>query len=565
MQYKTIMNRLLTLAVLSLSAVFAMAQPKNAGRALLKLTTYDEAGKVVKTVNAFVCGDASTAVASFDAFNGAARAVAVDLKGTTYNVVRILGASNDYDLVKFSIDGKGAPLPLLEGSGKNQKAGTTLYLVSSPDGKREVVTRASVLKAEEYENYGFYDVTVANTAAHFGCPLVDARGNVVAVVKKNLSKGAANAYAVDVHLANDLCINAQSALNSDLRKILMPKALPAEEKDAYSYVYLMGNLNDSQYGTALSDFISAWPNNPEGYVMRADASVANKDYAQADADYAKALSLANDNFRADAIHYAYSRAIYNRCLDEKDGQAGTWTFDKSYDEAVMAYDANPLSQYLVQQGCCLFAKKDYVAAREKFRQVNAGHYGTNETFYYEVLSAERCGASQQEVLTLMDSVVAHCTKPYDLTAAQYLFERARRLDQAGEYRKAYADLKDYEQTVGPRRLTDEFYYQRGKVAEKAKMYQQALEDLETARGFNASSRDFYDLEIAALYVNIGEYDKAISLCEEILKNLPESADCYRFMGICYGEKGNKTKAKENFNRAKQLGDDTADGLMQKYM
>ena len=36
------------------------------------------------------------------------------------------------------------------------------------------------------------------------------------------------------------------------------------------------------------------------------------------------------------------------------------------------------------------------------------------------------------------------------------------------------------------------------------------------------------------------------------------------MGICYGEKGNKAKAKENFNRAKQLGDDTVDELMQKY-
>ena len=558
------MNRFFSLTVLVLSAMIAMAQPKNVGRALLKLTTYDNSGKVLKTVNAFVCGDASTAVASFDAFNGAARAEAVDLKGTKYNVVRILGADNDYDLVKFSIDGKCTPLPVQKGSGKNQKAGTSLYLVTSPDGKREAVSRVSVLKAEEYEDYGFYDVSVGNQAANFGCPLVDAQGNVVAVVKQNLSKDATNAYAIDANLANDLNVTARSVLNADLRKILIPRALPNNEKDAYSYVYLMRNLNDSQYATALSDFITAWPENPEGYVLRADTHIANKDYDQTDADYEKALSLANDNFRADAIHYAYSRAIYNKCLEEKEGQVATWTFDKSYDEAVKAYEANPLSQYLVQQGCCLFVKKDFPAALEKFKQVNASPYATNETYYYEVLSAERCGASQQEVLVLMDSVVTHCPKPYDMTSAQYIFERAKRLDLAGEYRRAYADLKTYEETVGPKRLTDEFYYQRGKVAEKAKMYQQTLEDLETARGFNATSRDFYNLEIAALYVNIGEYDKSIALCEEILKSLPESADCYRFMGICYGEKGNKAKAKENFNRAKQLGDDTVDELMQKY-
>ena len=96
--------------------------------------------------------------------------------------------------------------------------------------------------------------------------------------------------------------------------------------------------------------------------------------------------------------------------------------------------------------------------------------------------------------------------------------------KATRYRDAVADYNKYEQLIGPRNLNEQFYDLRSQAEEKAHMYQQAIDDLHTAIAL-ASNPIPYQIDEAALLLNIGEYQKAIEIAQQVAKKLPNNADC----------------------------------------
>ena len=105
-------TKLTLLLLLFQTATLTWASPLNllsatddAGKALLKLFTYDAEGKLLHTGTAFFISEQAEGVTTYTLMQGASRAEVIDTKGKKYAVSRILGANSTTDLVKFSVEG----------------------------------------------------------------------------------------------------------------------------------------------------------------------------------------------------------------------------------------------------------------------------------------------------------------------------------------------------------------------------------------------------------------------------------------------------------------------------
>ena len=74
----------------------------------------------------------------------------------------------------------------------------------------------------------------------------------------------------------------------------------------------------------------------------------------------------------------------------------------------------------------------------------------------------------------------------------------------------------------------------------------------------------YYAEKASLEVRVGLYDQAIQTAQECIQIAPDNSDGYLFLGVAQCLKGQKTEGIANLQKAKDLGDAQAQGLIEKY-
>ena len=112
-------------------------------------------------------------------------------------------------------------------------------------------------------------------------------------------------------------------------------------------------------------------------------------------------------------------------------------------------------------------------------------------------------------------------------------------------------------------MNDLFYYYREQAYYGGRMFKQALEDIEKA--VRISPKDvIYLAELGAVNLRIARYDEAISHLKEALSIDPALSACYRLIGYCQAQQGKTTEACENFAKAKELGDELVNLLIEKY-
>ena len=75
---------------------------------------------------------------------------------------------------------------------------------------------------------------------------------------------------------------------------------------------------------------------------------------------------------------------------------------------------------------------------------------------------------------------------------------------------------------------------------------------------------FYLAERASLQVRVGLHNEAIETAQEIIKLEPQSSDGYLFLGLAQCLKGQKAEGVKNLQKALELGDPQAEGLIEKY-
>lgn len=548
--------------------LLALAQnPETAHRAVVKVATFTAHGDTLHTTYGYFQAQTGRVVTLFSAFKGAVRATVTDWKGHTHAVTRIAGASANYDMAVVQTDAPTKSTVGLTAAPTPTERGTTgLLQACYSTRKNDRPEPTAIATVEPSETFRYYTFTTPNEERFFGCPVVDAQGRAVAMVQRNVIKNAITACGMDAALADSLRVKSTSAFNADLNAIGIAKLLPDHREEAYSYVYMLvrSSVDSTLIATALADFMHAWPDYAPIYADAAVFHAGRGNYARADELLQKGIALNDDN-RA-TLYDTQSALMYHKVTSRPADVYPTWTLETALKAAEAAYAVQPSPSYLLQQATVLSALRRDREALEKYQSVNASPLASSRTFLYAANALERIGGKSDSIVALLDSAVARCAKPYGADAAEPLFARAKILTAVQAYRRAVADYNEYEKIVGPRRLSAYFYYLRSRVEKECRMYQQALDDLETAASMaqTPDEGDSYRVEKALLYLNVNLLDEAIAQAQEIVRRLPRNADAHKILGVAYGEKKQKNKAVEHLRTAVELGDENAAKLLEKY-
>ncbi len=550
------MNRiLLSLALLCATWCTAVAQNpkwyKKARKAQFTLTTYDAAGRTLAQGGGFFIAGDGTAVADYNSFKGAARATIVTAEGGQAEVRCISGASSLYDVVKFRVDMSGLKkVHTLTAAPLSATKEEVVYLLPHPDGKKTVCRADTVKKAEAFDtHYTYYTLAKPafdNLPTH---PVMNAEGQVLGLTQRAASDKERHGFALGLNYADSLTIRGLSASDADLKAIGIRKALPTDEAQATTFIYLSA-ADTTHYRAYLDEFVRLFPKSSNGYVALIEHLTAKGRYAEAEAVYTQGLEATEAK---DEVHYALAKAIYATASQNPD--TTSWNISRSLTEAEAAYAYRALPLYMTQQAHSLYALKRYAEAAEKFLALNATNMRSAQNFLFAAQCRRMEERPIEEVLALQDSAVACFARPFSKEAAPVLMVRAMTRMEAGQYRDAVADFNEYEYVQG-NGLPASFYYQREQAEVRCRMYQQALDDIDRALRL-APTNPLLHAEKASLNYRVGQNAEAIAAAREALRLEEEFADAHRLLGLCLLAEGQKPEALTHLHRAVELGDESA--------
>ena len=163
---------------------------KDGFKSMITVITYDKEGKLLHSGNGFYISKNGTGIASFSLFEGAHKAIVVNYKGKESQVARILGASNTYDLVKFSTQTEDETDCLPLAANPVTDTGTPLHLIRYSGKKKSTPVTTSIKKSEDFEEFKYLHVELANNEKDLGCPLLNGNGELVAIIQKNVTDSA---------------------------------------------------------------------------------------------------------------------------------------------------------------------------------------------------------------------------------------------------------------------------------------------------------------------------------------------------------------------------------------
>ena len=547
---------------------WGMAQtPKwveKAKRAVFSVVTYDKDDKILNTGNGFFVSEDGIAVSDYALFKGAQRAVIIDTEGRQMPVLNIMGADDMYDVVKFRVDITGKKVNSLTLATAPPAAGSEIYLLPYSTQKDRSCTFGHVKSIDKMVgNYFYYTLQLRLKEKMVSCPLVTAEGSVFGLAQKSSGQDTTTVcYAADVRYAMDQKISALSYTDFALKDIGIKKALPDTEEQALVFLYMASaQLPLDKYAEVLNDFVEQYPNSADGYMRRAVNRASMSDAVSmqlVEADMDRALELAQDKA---GIRFERAKLIYNYVLNNSEKTYDNWTLDKALEEIREAVVLQPLPVYIQLEGDILFSKQDYASALSCYEQVNRSSLASPASFFRTAQTKEMMQAPVEEIVALLDSCVSRCPMPYTDATAPYLLARAQALLNAGQARRSMLDYDAYFKAVDGK-VNDSFYYYREQASLQAHQYQRALDDLAKAIELNPKEL-LYRAELAVVNIRVGRSEEAVKVLQEALQIDPSYSEAYRLMGLAYIYLKKKNEACEALAKAKELGNENVDDLIEK--
>ena len=560
------MKYFLSFALALLPHLSHAQQPNDAQQAVVRVVTFDEKGDTLHTTYGYFASPTAEVVAPYAAFRGATRAVVTDVKGRQAEVLRIVAASDNYDMVRVTTAMPTKKLPFLTRSNVVGTVGTMWQQTFFSNEKQAQILNTTILAVDANNTLPYYTLNAPNEVQYVGCPIVD-NGQVVAIAQRNILDKAQGICAISAAVADSFKVNAASALNSDFNAIRMPKQLPTtSENDAYSYFFMMlRTQRDSlQVLPLIKDFTATYPKNGAAMLDIASYYARQRNYAEADAWLQRRLTLGGEGL--DVVYDTQSQLIYEKALADS-ANYPSWNFDAALKASEKSYAVQPKPAAMLQQGVILYSMKHDAEALEKFKTYNATAAASPQSHYFAAQVLIRMQAQDSVIVAELDSALARAEKPYkggDVAAVLEL--RAYYYDKLGNARAAVLDYNDYEQIVGSQRLSAQFFAIRAALAEKARIYQVALDDYSTAisRASSREEREDFRINRALLCLRVQLWEDAISTAQQVIAENPQVADAYKIIGVAYGEQKNRARALEYLTKAQQMGDQNATTLLQKY-
>ena len=530
---------------------------KKAAKAQISIVTMNEKGDMLQSGSGFFIGKDGTALADYQLFKQASKAKVVSGEGKEYEVEAIIGASSLYDLVKFRVK-TDKDTPALTISDRMGVKHEHVYVLPYPTKENKMCVNDTLHDIQKFnEKYGYYTLGRPLDEKYLNSPVMDEEGEVLGMIQRKADASATTSYAVSVAYGNTLCTDGMSSADNDLKAIHIRKALPADEADIRTFLFMTASRSDSAtYSQYLNDYILQFPKSSEAYTQRADFYMAHGNYAAAEEDMKSALEVTE---KKDETYYAFSKLLYELNLKPGYQVYKDWNLNHSLTLAEEAYKANPLPLYILQEGNTLYALKEYEKACEKYLSLRETNMRSAQIFLYAAQCKRMAKTDTLQILALQDSAVACFKKPYPKDAAPSLLERSNTLLELGRYREAIADLNEYEHLMS-NELTAYFYYRREQAEMQCRMFQQAVDDIDRAIRMEPKE-PLYHAERAVVYYRLGEFEEALKSAQKSAELNPKFGDAYRLAGICQLRLNQREKGLSNLKKAIELGDESAQAIL----
>ncbi len=563
------MKRFIWFIICLTSIHLASAQtPKwveKARKSVFSIITYDKNNNIKSTGNGFYIDTKGTALSDYTLFENAERAVIIDSDGKQRDVISIQGANAIYDVVKFSTPVAKKQTSLTIAS-QPAKVGEVVYLLPYSTQKSANIQAGRITSLDSIGNNSFYYTIEMKTGAKMlSCPIMNSNGEVLGLIQKNSSDESDESYALGVKYGASLQITGLSFNDGSLKNIGIKKALPDSEEQALVLLYMAGQENnEANYLSILNDFIEKFPNNYEGYLRRAGHYIYQKEEsssAQANDDLKKALQCGAN---PEEVHYQAAKTIYSYVLSLNGATpSDNWTYEHALELVQKAIQMKPLPIYYHLEGDIHFALHKYAEAFASYEQVNKSEIADASTFYSAAKAKELTeGSDINEVIALMDSAISKLSKPYLTNGAAYIYERAELKVKAGKFKDAVMDYNAFHEAIKGN-VTALFYFQREQAEMQCRMYAQALKDIEKAVEMAPDDVD-YLVEKGAVLLRVNKLDDAIETFQKAIAKDNKYAAAYRLLGYCQALQEKNKEACINLNKAKELGDEVVDQLLEKY-
>ena len=549
---------LLLFLVVALSAHAQIKIPKEvskAKRSVVSVITYKN-GLLYGDGSAVLVGDAGDILASSTIFQGADSAVVIGTDGKVHAVQRIAGVNTTLDCLKARVSQSKKLIPLLPSSSP-VNVGEELYLMSYGIKNSGTIEAVKVTAVDSVYSCAYYTIDKPKMEQTVALPLVNTNGELVAVMQPSSAGDTISGYAVGVSVLNDLEVTAMNYGKGFFRGMKIRSARPATKNEAVSSLYMQAVIGDSlSYINAINDFIATYPKAYEGYLSFAEfAAVYNRDMDAANTAWDKALTLGE---KPGEIFFAKGKVL-NTIVQSGDSLSHAMlTFDNALCEIDNAIKSDNQPLYVSYKADMLYGRGDFAGAYACYELVAGSDLASPEIY----TKAAQCKMALKEydaAIVMLDSAVNYY-KDYNLrNAAPYMLTRALLKVSAKRFREAVIDYNTYEEIMGNGQNA-EFYYMRFQAELNAKMYQQALNDIDRAIYEDDSNVSYY-IEKGMLCYRVKYTEEGIRAMLEARELAPDVADVYYLLGHLYQQGGQGEKAKEAFKKALSLGPQDAENQL----
>lgn len=547
-------------------------------KSILSVISYDQNKEMLHSGTGVCVSSDGIVVADYAVLRDAWSAVVVDQSGNKYDVERILGADDTYGVVRFKTAARKVPAltPAPSSAGTD---GTTVYALGYSKTKQVTCPSARIEKKEVVDaRFAYYTLTKAFKDAATGYALFDADGQWLGLVQSPIRN---KSYAIDARFGTDLSIAAIQSKSASLALncIHIRKGIPETAEEALVYIYFQSrSANNDDYIDMLNLFVQTYPDNAEGYLRRVTPLTDMCRFDEAEADMQTYLRLAADKM---AAHGNVANALYTKLLYQPEPAYEKWNYDLAVDHVNQALslanemlqgastdslrrqaEANVL-QYQLQKAQILMAKADERGALAIYEALNSGPYRSAGTLYAASMAHEAAGDSLDIAIALMDSAIATFPEPMPQEAANYVMRRGQLYAKVKRYRDA---VKDYNQYcyLNNNKVSAQFYYDRSALEVEARMYQQAIDDINQAIALSPRTVLFY-VEKSGIQLRVNMLDDCIATARQALALDANNADALRIQGYAQLQKGDRAAARQSLDAAVALGDVTAKEIIEKYM
>ena len=575
------MRYIVLLVLLSCSLTHSAQTPKwaeKAKRAVVRIATYSADSTQIGEGTAFFIDENGTTLSPLDLFKGAAFATATDYQGQEAPVDLIMGVNDLYNIIKVQIaTPKGKKrFPLLLGkhsSGKNNKASIAvnqnLYAISFSPAKALHVAICRIEEISHTNGIDYFMLQVASDSIKEGTPMLNEVGELVGVFQAATGGDTSKGYALSAQYASSLSISALSLGSSLLNSIGIPKDIPTKRDDALAMVYLAQTstrIDDERLQDLLSRFIARFPRDVEGYKLRSSyltstfSDEARLTAAEEDIKQVFKLTKAKDE-----AYYHLSQCILNYAVRQDTTitqHYKGWTYEQAQIEIGKAIEINPLPLYLQHQANLYSLQRKYDLSYAAYQKVNASPLASPSSFYAASRLARLMGDTTSLALSMMDSCIAHFSKPLLQEAAPYLYERAEMYLQADSIAKALADYDAYEALVGGE-LNALFYYNRSQLSVRLQDRDRALEDIQRALRQLPDNPTLLE-EQGSILLTMARYVEAVTSLNLALSQEANRPYALRLKGYAFLQMGQNEEAKTALTAARELGDEIATQLLEHY-